>query len=95
MPLWIAIPFVLLAALCQATFLPLVNIQGYKIDFALVLVVAWGLLGKAGEAAVWGFVAGIFLDLTSSLPFGSHTIALTGIGLLIQYAQSNSIRDNF
>jgi rod shape-determining protein MreD len=95
MSLWIAIPFILLAALCQATFLPLVNVLGYKIDFALVLVVAWGLLGKAGEAAVWGFVAGIFLDLTSGIPFGSHTIALTGIGLLMQFAQGNSIRDNF
>ena len=95
MSLWIAIPFILLAALCQVTFLPLVNVLGYKIDFALVLVVAWGLLGKAGEAAVWGFVAGIFLDLTSGTPYGSHTIALTGIGLLMQFAQSNSIRDNF
>lgn len=95
MSLWIALPFILLAALCQATFLPLVNILGYKIDFALVLVVAWGLLGKMGEAAVWGLVAGIFLDFTSGLPFGSHAIALTGIGLLMQFAQSNSIRDNF
>jgi len=95
MSLWIAIPFILLAALCQVTFLPLVNVLGFKIDFALVLVVAWGLLGKAGEAAVWGFIAGIILDLTSGMPFGSHTIALTGIGLLMQFAQSNSIRDNF
>jgi len=96
MSLWIAIPFILLAALCQVTFLPLVNVLGYKIDFALVLVVAWGLLGKAGEAAVWGFVAGIFLDLPSGLlPFGSHTIALTGIGLLMLFALDNSIRDNF
>lgn len=96
MSLWIALPFILLAAICQATFLPLVNVLGYKIDFPLVLVVAWGLLGKPGQAAVWGFIAGIFLDFTSSIPFGSHTIALTGIGLLMQFAQSNnSIRDNF
>jgi len=94
MSLWIAIPFIFLAAICQATFLPLVSVLGFKIDLALVLVVAWGLLGKAGEAAVWGFVAGIFLDLTSSMPFGSHTIALTGIGLLMQFTQTNSVRDN-
>lgn len=96
MSLWIALPFILFAAICQVTFLPLINVVGYKIDFALVLIVAWGLLGKAGEAAVWGFVAGMFLDFTSGLPFGAHTVALTGIGLLVQVIQSNSaIRDNF
>ena len=95
MSLWITLPFILLAAICQVTFLPLVNVLGYKIDFVLVLVVAWGLLGKTGEAAVWGFVAGIFLDFTSGLPFGSHTIGLTGVGLLMRFAQGDSIRDNF
>ena len=94
MSLWIAVPLILLAAVCQVTFLPLVNVLGYKIDFALVLIVAWGLLGKIGEAAVWGFIAGIFLDFTSGLPFGAHTIALTGIGLLMQFAQGNAVRDN-
>lgn len=95
MSLWIALPLLLLAAICQVTFLPLVNVLGYKIDFALVLVVAWGLLGKTGEAAVWGFIAGIILDFSSGLPFGAHTVALTGIGLLLQFAQSDAVRDNF
>lgn len=94
MSLWILIPLLVLSAICQVTFLPLVNIAGFKIDFALLLVVTWGLLGKAGEAALWGFVAGIFLDLTAGLPFGSHTIALTGIGLLMQFAQTDTLRDN-
>jgi rod shape-determining protein MreD len=94
MSLWILLPVLLFSALCQVTFLPLVNIAGFKIDFALVLVVAWGLLGRVGEAAACGFVAGIVLDMTSGLPFGSHTIALTGIGLLMQFAQANAIRDN-
>lgn len=95
MSLWIALPLVLLAAICQVTFLPLINVLGYRIDFALVLVVAWGLLGKVGEAGIWGFIAGIFLDFTSGLPFGAHTIALTGIGLLMEFAQGDAIRDNF
>lgn len=94
MPLWIFIPLLFLVAICQATMLPLVAIAGFKIDLALILVVAWGLIGKRGQAAAWGFVAGIFLDLSSGTPFGIQTIALTGIGLLMEFGQSDTLRDN-
>ncbi len=94
MSLWILIPLLFLAAICQATLLPLIAIAGFRIDLALVLVVAWGLVGRSGRAAVWGFFAGIFLDLTSGMPFGIQTIALTGIGLLMEFGQVNSIRDS-
>src|SRR5712692_2837911 len=93
MSLWILTPLLFAAAICQATLLPLVAIAGFKIDLALVLVVAWGLIGKTGQAAVWGFIAGVFLDLSSGIPFGIHTIALTGIGLLMEATQLNSMRD--
>ncbi len=93
-PPWIFIPLLFLAAICQATMLPLVAIAGFKIDLALIFVVAWGLIGKRGQAAAWGFVAGVFLDLASGMPFGIQTIALTGIGLLMELGQSNALRDS-
>jgi rod shape-determining protein MreD len=94
MPLWIFIPLLFLAAICQATMLPLITIAGFKIDLALILVVAWGLTGKRGQAAAWGFVSGIFLDLESGMPFGIQTIALTGIGLLMEFGQYSNLRDS-
>ncbi len=94
MSLWILIPLLFLTAICQATFLPLVAIAGFKIDLALILVVAWGLIGKPGQAAAWGLVAGILLDLTSGTTFGLHTIALTGIGLVLEVSQLNAFRDS-
>lgn len=94
MPLWILVPLLFLTAICQATFLPLVAIAGFKLDLVLIFVVAWGLIGKPGQAAAWGLVAGIFLDLTSGMTFGIHTIALTGIGLLMEVAQLNAFRDS-
>ncbi len=94
MPLWILIPLLFLTAICQATMLPLVAIAGFKVDLALVLVVGWSLIGKPGQAVAWGFVLGLFLDLASGMPFGIQTIALTGIGLLMQLGQSDAFRYN-
>jgi rod shape-determining protein MreD len=94
MPLWILIPLLAFTAIIQITILPQIPIFGYKPDLALALVVAWALLAPVGEAAVWGFIVGIFLDLASGLPFGVHTIALTTIGWLIGWGQATFFRGN-
>ena len=94
MPLWFLIPFLALAAIIQITLLPQIPIFGYKPDLALALVVAWALLAPVGEAAVWGFIVGIFLDLASGLPFGIHTLALTTLGWLIGWGQATFFRGN-
>ncbi len=94
MPLWILIPLLALSAIIQITILPQVPIFGYKPDLALALVVAWALLAPVGEAAIWGFIIGIFLDLASGLPFGAHTLALTTIGWLIGWGQETFFRGN-
>lgn len=94
MTYWLLIPLLGIIAVLQVTFVPLVNINGLKIDLPLLMVVAWGLLSLPGEAAVWGFIAGIFLDLFSGLPFGLQTIALTCIGLLMGLAQTTIFRSN-
>lgn len=94
MNLWILIPFFFLVAIAQAVWIPLFSIAGFRVDLALVLVVAWGLGSPAGEAAVWGFIAGIFLDLLSGLPLGTQTIALTAIGWLMGLAPLNVFQEN-
>lgn len=94
MNLWILIPFFFFVAIAQAVWIPLFSIAGFRVDLALVLVVAWGLGSPAGEAAVWGFIAGIFLDLLSGLPLGTQTIALTAIGWLMGLAPLNVFQEN-
>lgn len=94
MPLWFLIPLLALGAIIQITLLPQIPIFGCKPDLALVLVVAWALLAPVGDAAIWGFIIGIFLDLASGLPFGVHTIALTTLGWLIGWGQATFFRGN-
>lgn len=94
MSLAILIPLLALAAIVQITLLPQIPIFGYKPDLALILVVAWAMLAPFGQAAVWGFVLGIFLDLASGLPFGIHTLALMSLGWLIGWGQATFFRDN-
>ena len=94
MSYWIVVPFLMFIALAQATVMPWLSIAGVKIDLALALVVAWGLLGPPGDAAIWGFVAGILLDLISGLPFGAQTLALTAIGGFLSLPLLDEFRGN-
>ena len=94
MSVWILVPLLAVTAIIQTTLLPQIPIFGYKPDLALALVVAWALLAPIGEAAVWGFIVGIFLDLASGLPFGIHTLTLTTLGWLIGWGQTTFFRGN-
>ncbi|MCL4396297.1 MAG: rod shape-determining protein MreD [Chloroflexi bacterium] len=94
MTLWLLVPAFAIVSIIQTAVLPMVSIAGLRPDLALLIVVAWGLLSNPGEAAVWGFVGGLFLDLASGLPFGTQTLALTGVGLLLSLAQTNIFRSN-
>jgi len=94
MTLWLLVPMLALVAIIQVAWLPLIPIFGFKIDLALAVVVSWGLIGPVGQAAQWGFIVGIFLDLASGLPFGIHMLTLTIIGLLIGLGQTAFFRGN-
>lgn len=94
MSLWFLIPLLGLTAVAQTTLVPLISIGGLKMDLPLMVVVAWGLTSLPGDAAVWGFIAGVFLDLFSGMPFGTQTFALTIIGLLLGLVQTTIFRSN-
>lgn len=94
MTYWLLIPLFGLLAVLQATLVPLVAIGGFKVDLPLLVVVAWGLLSAPGEAALWGLLIGAFLDITSGLPFGTQTLALGAIGLLMGLVQSTIFHSN-
>jgi rod shape-determining protein MreD len=94
MPAWILIPLLGLIAIVQVAWIPLIPIFGFKIDLPLIVVVTWGLVGPIGDAARWGFIVGLFIDLASGLPFGIHTLTLTVVGLLVGLGQTTFFRGN-
>ncbi len=94
MSYWLIIPALGLSAFLQATVVPLLSIGGWKIDLPLIIIVSWGLLTVPGEAGLWGFIAGVFLDLFSGFPYGTQTIALTTIGLLMGLSQTTIFTTN-
>lgn len=94
MSLWILIPFLLLVAVVQSALVPFATVAGFKVDLALILVVVQALVGNPGTAVQWGFILGLFLDLTSGLPFGVHTFVLTIVGLLMDLGQDVFFRGN-
>jgi rod shape-determining protein MreD len=94
MSYWFVVPFLLLVAIIQATLLPPAPWFGLRVDVPLVLVIAWGMVGPAWQAARWGFILGIFLDLASGMPFGAQTLALTSIGLVLGAGQAIFFRGN-
>jgi rod shape-determining protein MreD len=94
MSYWFIVPVLGLSAFLQATLVPLLAIGGWKVDLPLLVIVSWGLLSVPGEAGLWGFIAGIFLDLFSGLPFGTQTLALTSIGLLMGLTQTTIFTTN-
>jgi rod shape-determining protein MreD len=80
--IYLVIPLLLAAAILQTSVMPHLAIWGVFPDLPLLIVVNWSLVRGAREGIVWGFVAGIALDLLSGAPFGAATLSLMVVGLL-------------
>lgn len=66
----------------QTTLVPHLAIWGVFVDLPLLVVVSWSLLRGPREGILWGFVAGLTVDLFSGAPFGASTLALIAVGAL-------------
>jgi len=82
MSIYLVIPLLAAAGLAQATLVARVAIWGVFPDLPLLLVVSWGLLRGSRQGLLWGFVAGIFVDVFSGAPFGAATLPLMAVGFL-------------
>jgi rod shape-determining protein MreD len=60
--------------------MPHLKIRGVFPDLSVLVVASWGLLRGPRRGLVWGFVAGIAVDLLSGAPLGAATLALLAAG---------------
>lgn len=74
---------VVLSAVLQSTALSQLSFLGQRLDLVLLVIVSVALLRGAWSGLVWGLVGGLALDFLTVLPFGSHTVAMGLVGLLV------------
>lgn len=72
--------------------MPHLAIWGVFPDLPVLIVTSWGLLRGAGEGSVWGFIAGVAVDLFSGAPFGAATVSLVIVGFLSGLAKGSALR---
>jgi rod shape-determining protein MreD len=90
--IYLVIPLLLAAAILQTSVVPHLAVWGVFPDLPLLIVVSWGLVRGAQEGIVWGFIAGVAVDLLSGAPFGAATLSLMVVGLISGLASSTVVR---
>jgi rod shape-determining protein MreD len=91
-PGYLAVPLLVAVAILQSTLVSHFRVWGVFADLPLLLVVSWALLRGSREGFVWGFIAGVAVDLFSGAPFGAATFSLMAAGFLSGLSQSTVFR---
>jgi rod shape-determining protein MreD len=94
MNLYLAVPLFIAMAVVQSTIIPHLAIGGVFVDLPMVAVVSWALLRGSEQGLLWGFFAGLSLDLLSGAPFGATTLALMVVGFLTGSGKSTALRSH-
>lgn len=92
MTIYLVMPLLVVVAILQSTIVSHFQIWGVFLDLPLLVVIGWGLLRGSREGLIWGFVAGLALDLLSGAPFGAATFGLMAVGALSGLGQSTVFR---
>jgi rod shape-determining protein MreD len=72
----IGVPLLLILAILQSSVFSHLALLDGRPDLVLLAALSWSLAGRHNEAMLMGLIGGLFLDLFSGLPFGSHAIIL-------------------
>jgi rod shape-determining protein MreD len=81
-----------LLALLQSSVVGHFSFRGTLPGIVLVCVVDWGILRGTDEGMLWAFMAGLCLDVFSSWPPGTNTVALVIVASLVSLGQGTFIR---
>jgi rod shape-determining protein MreD len=93
--IYLAVPALVVVALLQTTIMPHLTIWGISPDLVVIVIASWGLLQGTTEGCLWGFIAGVAIDLFSDAPFGAATISLVLVGLLAGLAKRSRLQAHF
>lgn len=74
---YIGFPLMVLVAVLDSTFMPLLRIWGGMPSLLLIVTLSWAMVTDLDEALPWAVMGGILHDLLSVVPTGSSALALT------------------
>ncbi|MGQ9599529.1 MAG: rod shape-determining protein MreD [Anaerolineae bacterium] len=94
MTAYLLIPLLAIVALIQATVMPHLRVWGVFPDLPLLVVASWALLRGAREGLIWGFIAGLAVDLSSGAPLGAATISLMVAGGVSGFGEATVFRSH-
>jgi rod shape-determining protein MreD len=91
--LYFAAPLMLFVAILQTAVLPRFPVAGTVPQLPLLIALSWGLLRGPNDGTIWGFLAGLFLDIFSVGPIGvtalSYMFAILAVTLVGRALPSN------
>lgn len=73
---YLLIPLLGMTALLQTTLMPAFQVFNAVPSLVLVVVVGYTMEYGSQRGLIWAFIAGLWLDLLSGMPFGTSAIAL-------------------
>lgn len=79
-------------ALLQVSMVGHVAINGIFPSIVLLAVVNWGILRGTDEGMLWAFLGGLCLDVFSSWPFGTNTVALVVVASVVSLGEGTFMR---
>ncbi len=79
---FISIPLMLLLSVLQSTAISRINLLNGSADIVLLAVAAWGVKEKGYNTFVWALVGGLFISLSSAMPFYIPIVTYLMVALL-------------
>jgi rod shape-determining protein MreD len=93
--IYLVIPLLLAVAVLQSSAVPHLAVLGVFPDLPVLFVVNWSLVRGPREGVIWGFIAGVAMDLLSGAPFGAATLSLMVVGFLSGLGAATVVRAQF
>lgn len=95
MSIYFVVPLLVVIGLLQTTVVPHLVIWGVFPNLPLLVVASWSLTRGVREGMIWGFVAGLAVDLFSGAPFGAATLSLMAAAALSGVGEATVFRGHF
>ena len=95
MTIYLVIPLLVIVAVLQSAVVSHLTVRGVFADLPLLIVTSWALLRGPREGVIWGFIAGVSVDLLSGAPFGAATLSLMAVGFLAGLSKGGVFHAHF